>query len=143
MPTESPAVPPPPPVVHLHDPDPPDDDQASSGQSSERTTPKHRIDHPQIQPAPDPAQQRAPAVLLAMGIAVFVLGFVGCAAYVISHSTIAAIFVGLGLLAVIVSPSLDRLVLIKLNTKFGELMAKFGLKDSNDDGPDSDGAPDA
>jgi hypothetical protein len=141
MPTKSPAAFPPP-SIHLHDPDPPDDDHASSNHSSEQPAPRQHDDDPQLQQAPDLAQRRAPTILLAMGIAVFALGFVGCAAYVISHSTIAAIFVVLGLLAVVVSPSLDRLVLIKLNTRFGELMAKFGLKGSDNDGPGSDGAPD-
>jgi hypothetical protein len=63
-----------------------------------------------------------------MGIALFLLGCTGCAAYVISHSAMAAVFVGLGLLVIIFSGNLRGLVLLKLETKFGALMAKF-MKD--------------
>ncbi|HEX4116587.1 MAG TPA: hypothetical protein VHY18_12020 [Solirubrobacteraceae bacterium] len=67
-----------------------------------------------------------------MGIVVFSLGLVGCAAFVIGHGTIAALFVVLGLFMVIISARLGWLVLLKLDCRFGGVLAKFGLKNATE-----------
>jgi hypothetical protein len=69
-----------------------------------------------------------------MGVVLFLLG---CGAFVIGDTTVAAFFVPLGLLAVVVATRMGQLVMLKI----GGAIAKFGGNDAPDDEPGSDSAP--
>jgi hypothetical protein len=143
MVTDTQVARPPAPSREISDPDPPDDDQANSHHPLTQATPDRRSGVPQFRLSPDFAKLQASNILLAMGIVVFILGFVGCAAFVISHGTIAALFVVLGLLTVIISARLGWLVLLKLDCHFGGILARFGLKNATESDPGPDDSPDA
>ena len=132
MPTEAPVAPPPSPCIALLHIDPLDDDQATSHPLPKQAMPERRSGVPRFQLSPDFAKLQASNILLAMGIVVFSLGLVGCAAFVIGHGKIAALFVVLGLFMVIISARLGWLVLLKLDCRFGGMLAKFGLKNATE-----------
>jgi hypothetical protein len=131
MPTESPVAPPSAPTIQPDDPDPPDDE--NSYVLIEAVA--KRLSGPlRLRLSPDFARLQGSNILLAMGVVLFLLG---CGAFVIGNTTVAAFFVPLGLLAVVVATRMGQLVMLKI----GGAIARFVENDSSDDKPGTDGAP--
>jgi hypothetical protein len=117
------------------DPDPPDDEQIDSRGLTKTVRKRHFVPL-WLRLSPDFARLQGSNILIAMGIVLFLLG---CEAFVIGHTTVAAFFVPLGLLAVVVAARMEQLVKIKI----GNGIAEFVEDDATDDEFGSDAAPDA
>ena len=131
MPTESQ----PRPLQHrspqLDDPDPPNGDEQINSYASIKTLAKRLSGPLWLRISPDFAKRQGSNVLLVMGIVLFVLGCEACAT---GQTTVAAFFVPLGLLAVVIAARMGELVKLKI----GGGIAEFVESDATDEGPGSD-----